>query len=340
MRQYRILLIGPIFNTPSGPSGQGGKLFSKFVEDDYFVIKASHFRNKLARFLHTIIIVMKFWRYDIILLQSFGLLAFVMEDVVSRLSVFFNKPIIFTLRGGAFFEFYKKHPKWVRKVLNRATYITSPSYFLSNKFSYEGFKVIYIPNFLDFENFKFKREVENNLTILWVRAFHDIYHPELAIETIKLLKQIYPKIKLTMIGPDQGLLDKCVILIKKYNLEDNIQILGYISNNQLQEFYHKNRTFITTTRYESFGVAIIEAGACGLPCVSTNVGEIPLIWQDNENILLANRDAKDFALKIQKVIEDDFIYEKLSNNAHKNAIKYTWENVKPLWDELIQSINK
>ena len=79
-----ILVIGPIFDMPSGLSGQGGKLNSKLNINLPGVLKVSRFRNKVIRIIDTLCaVIFKKNKYDIILLQSFGLLTFIMEDAVS-----------------------------------------------------------------------------------------------------------------------------------------------------------------------------------------------------------------------------------------------------------------
>ena len=104
----KILISGPIFDTPSGPSGQGGALYANLKKNGVNVKKASHYRNKILRMLHTVASTLSnAFSAKIILLQSFGLLAFVMEDAVSLLARLLRIPVVFTLRGGAFYEFYR-----------------------------------------------------------------------------------------------------------------------------------------------------------------------------------------------------------------------------------------
>jgi glycosyltransferase involved in cell wall biosynthesis len=333
MNKSKILILGPIFNTPAGPSGQGGALYKRLKSSGEAVNKVSHYRNKVLRMIHSVTVALQFWKYDIIHLQSFGLLAFVMEDVVSKISSITGKPIIFTLRGGAFFEFYERHPKWVRRVLSRATVITSPSQFLKEKFEHLGFQIEYIPNAIDLSRFQANRNPKK-YALLWVRSFHDIYHPELAIQTVAVLKERYPRVHLTMIGPDQGKLEECKRMIRDLNLENQISILGYISNDQLSQYYNSHEVYLNTTRYESFGVALVEAASCGIPTVSTSVGEIPLIWKNGENVILSERNEQSFANSVVELFEDEGLYHRISTGAIANAKKYDWDNVLPQWTAL------
>jgi SAM-dependent methyltransferase len=86
-----------------------------------------------------------------------------------------------------------------------------------------------------------------------------------------LLKKNFPQISLTMIGPDKGILNEILLMIKELGLESNIKIIGPISNQELFKYYQSHSVYLNTTSYESFGVALVEAAACGIPIVSTNV---------------------------------------------------------------------
>jgi glycosyltransferase involved in cell wall biosynthesis len=340
-KRHKILIVGPIFKSADGYTGMPGMLIRSLIKEGNIVQSVSKHKNKIIRMFDILITVFYVRnKTDIILLQSFGQLAFIMEDCVSRLAQILKIPICFTLHGGAFYDFYKKHPKWVYRVLNRANEINTPSMFLNEKLESEGFAIKYIPNFINLDNFPLKRDVKHEKSLLWVRAFHDIYNPELAIEIVKVLKPMIPNIILTMIGPDQGKLEFCQSLISKYGLNDNIKIIGQIDNKDLFKYYQQNKIFLTTTRYESFGVSLIEAGACGIPCVSVGVGEIPYIWKDRENIIISGRDSNDFALKINELLNNTDLYNKISIQAHQNSEKFTWENVRVKWLETINKLNK
>jgi glycosyltransferase involved in cell wall biosynthesis len=337
----RLLIIGPIFKTKDGWSGQGGQLFTALNLENYIVLKVSSYRNRLIRGIDIIgKVIFSINKYDIILLQSFGLFAFIIEDWICLLSKWLKKPILFTLRGGAFYEFYQDHSKWASRVLKRANLVNTPSNYLQEKIKVENVKIEYLPNFINLRNFPYSDKPRNYHSLLWVRAFHEIYNPELAIEAVNIVKQQYPEVKLTMIGPDQGSKADCIRLIEKLGLAGNIELLGYVPNNELYKYYQSFHVFLTTTRYESFGVALVEAGACGIPCVSVAVGEIPYVWTDRENILFAERNPVDFAEKITELFDNSELANYISINACKNAQKYTWENVRHLWLDTIERLSR
>jgi len=333
----RILVCGPIFDTPSGPSGQGGKLYTKLKAEGYTIYKRSKYRNKLLRVIDTLFFVIFHARkYDIILIQMFSNMAFIIDFLVINIAQLLNKKTIPIIRGGAFVEFYNRFPNWVGGVLKKSSLVSSPSLFIGEFLKTKNIAVLNIPNFIETHKFPYTWVPSDSPNLLWVRAFTDIYKPEFAIKTIQKLKTDFPNIKLTMVGPDMGKLAYCKELINELGLNQSIHITGSISNNELSKIYASHTIYINTTSYESFGVALIEAACTGIPVVTTDVGEIPFMWQNGEDMLIVKDNNLDaFTNAIKLLLTDKNLQIKLSKNANTKAEKYGWDNVKPQWDSLL-----
>ena len=98
----------------------------------------------------------------------------------------------------------------------------------------------------------------------------------MAIEVVKILKNDFNNIKLTMIGPDKdGSLDDCKKLVENYNLNENIVFTGYLEKKNWIKIARTANVFINTTNIDNHPKSIIEGMLLGLPIVSTNVGGIP-----------------------------------------------------------------
>lgn len=316
----------------------GGILYTKLQQEGYTVYRRSAYRNKIIRLFDTLyFVIFKSKKYDLIMFQTFSNMAFLNDFFATIFSGLFRKPSISTIHGGAFTEFYAKYPKFISYVLKKSTILTSPSHFLTNYLNSKGHKVKYLPNFIEIQKFPYKWQPTGAHKLLWVRAFTEIYKPEMAIRLVANLKAQYPQIKLTMVGPDMGKLEDCKILIQKLGVSDNIELTGKIPNNELNHYYSTHSVYINTTSYESFGVALVEAACSGIPIVSTGVGEIPYMWTNKEDMLLAeDKDEEGFYQNVHLLLQDADLQIKLSKNARIKAEKYSWENVKSQWDELIE----
>ena len=116
------------------------------------------------------------------------------------------------------------------------------------------------------------------------------------IEAIKILKSKYPDIKLLIIGEGEEK-NKLETQTRELNLEKNKYFLGRKEN--VSNCLNASDIFILASLWEGFGLAIVEAMACGLPVITTNVGGIPEIIQDKISGLLV--DPKDSEILAQKI---------------------------------------
>ena len=98
--------------------------------------------------------------------------------------------------------------------------------------------------------------------------------------------------------------------------------------------------YINTTRLESFGVAVFEAAAIGVPIVSTSVGEMPYLWKNNVDILLVpDGDSRAMANAVKRLFTEPDLAEQLSHNARCKAEKYDWSVVIPKWEQCFMECN-
>lgn len=154
------------------------------------------------------------------------------------------------------------------------------------------------------------------------------------LDIVKILKEKLPKIKVGIAGkgPEKGKLQK---KIKELSLENNVDLLGYIKN--VARFYNSGKIFVSCSSTEGLPRAVIEAMACGVPCVISNIGDIEDLVKNEENGFLvddySNKD--EFVNKIMLLLSDRNLYNHFSiksiiyakeNYSYQAAI-YVWENI-------------
>ncbi len=241
-----------------------------------------------------------------------------------------------SLHGGMLPEFSQGKPTLVLGTLRRAHLIQTPSHYLKSFFEANyGMEIKYVPNPIDLERFEFRTTWQINRMapkLLWVRAFNDIYRPELAVKVLSKLRQKYAGATLTMIGPDKGTLDSTLDIALSLGITDAIYILGPVKNEELSSYYKSHDVLINTTRYESFGISLVEAALCGIAIVSTSVGEIPSLWKHGEEIALVEKPEEELFLKeILSLIENPKETKIRIQNARKRAEAFSWDNIAPTW---------
>lgn len=136
----------------------------------------------------------------------------------------------------------------------------------------------------------------------------------------KIVKEIYES-RLSDLGKYE------LIMIGKYPQKGkfgNIIYPGFVSINELSTLYSMARLFVYPSKYEGFGLPILEAMQSGAPVVSSNTTSIPEVAGDAA-ILVDPENSNDIAEAIQTVLENDSIYNELKCKGLSQAKKFSWE---------------
>lgn len=125
--------------------------------------------------------------------------------------------------------------------------------------------------------------------------------------------------------------------IKKLNLH-NVKLCGYANN--VSKVLKRASIFAFTSKYEGYGLALIEAQAKGLPCISFNCKEGPAeIIKDGKNGYLIPIGQEDvFAKKLGKLMQNKGLREKFSSNSKNDLYKYNIKETTKKWINLLESI--
>lgn len=251
-------------------------------------------------------------------------------------------PYVAILRGGALLDRGFSEQYVLRSLLDGAGRIVTPSTYLQTGFTDLGYQVTRIPNAVDLDALPFQERQNpgSPVRLLWVRAFAPVYRPILAVQVVEQLVQRGIDASLTMIGPDHGLLRSTMREGMRNGMADRISIVGAVPNRELNHYFQNHDLLLNTTLFESFGNAVVEAAATGLPVISSAVGELAYAWKDNEDIFLVHgSDPRDFADRIADVVSScDGRYRAVSQNARRRVEHYSLKTVTDEWVKLVDSL--
>jgi len=338
----KIFFAGNFLSKTYSTRSVGEELTDQLVAKGYSVIAVSRYPDRLLRFVDFIISALKYsHQFDIAVIEVYSNLAFIWAEILVKLLRVQRKKIIQVLHGGGLVEFFEKNPRRVKTLFQSADRIVTPSNFLKEKFKIIQKDIEYIPNGIDIGVYQIikKGSLKPNLT--WLRAFHFIYNPGMAIQTVGLLQKHFPDVHLQMIGPDKkdGSKKEVLKLMDELTLNSNIELVGSVEKKNISEWLNKADIFINTTNYESFGVSVVEAAACGLPIVTTNVGELAYLWQHEEDALLVPpNDPEAMAAAVRRLLTEPGLAEHLSVNARKKAEQFDWGVILPQWEKLFEEV--
>lgn len=305
--------------------------------EGYKVISASPLKNKFLRLAHMKLAFFRNYREaSHILIDVYSTQNFWYAVLMGMLSNFFSKKYIPILHGGDLKKRFQNSPKATQRLLKHAYYIISPSLYLKTEVEQMGFShVKYIPNPLQLEKYKFKVRDNFKPRLLWVRAFDEIYNPLLAIKTFRLVLKIYPDAELCMVGPDKdGSLTAAKKYAKKHSLP--VKFTGKLKKKEWLKLSQAYDIFINSSDIDNTPVSVIEAMALGLPVVSTNVGGIPfLIEDDRTGLLVAPNDAEAMAGKIISLLVDPAKARFLAENGREKTKEFDWDIIRGEWNKVL-----
>lgn len=248
-----------------------------------------------------------------------------------------NRPFIAILRGGDLPSRLKSWPRLCNFVFGNSATNVSPSLYLKEHFTKAGFDVTYIPNFVELEQYPFLKRNTIKPRLMWVRAFHHVYNPTLAVDILKLLSAKFPDVALCMVGTDKdGSMGLVRSKAKEEGVSNQLEITGYLSKEDWKRKSESFDIFINTTNFDNMPVSVIEAMALGLPVVSTNAGGLPyLIHHEEDGIIVNMGDANAFAEAIERLVRQPDLAGKLSDKARAKVEGFDWQVVKHQWKQVI-----
>lgn len=252
-------------------------------------------------------------------------------------------PVIINYRGGEARDYLSKSIKWVRPSLNKATALVVSSGYLQKVFSDFGINAQVIPNIIDLNRFSGKKTAHSEALskqahLIVTRNLEPIYGIQTAIEAVALLQKTAPDIKLSIAGsgPQKETLEA---LIVQQGLESNVHLTGKLNPDEMAELYRSADIMLNPTTVDNMPNSVIEALASGVAVVTTNVGGIPYIVEDNKTALFTPvNDPAEMAKQVQHLLNDSNLYQSLINNGLIEAQKYTWAKVGNSWLNLYRSL--
>lgn len=120
--------------------------------------------------------------------------------------------------------------------------------------------------------------------------------------------------------------ESLVSLVKELDLLENVIFLAPSSREKLTLVYRASTLVAVPSYSESFGLVAIEAQACGVPVIATNVGGLKTTVADNKSGLLVNgHDPRTWAQVLAQLSLDDAELKKLQIGARQHALNFSWD---------------
>jgi glycosyltransferase involved in cell wall biosynthesis len=148
---------------------------------------------------------------------------------------------------------------------------------------------------------------------------------------------IHPEWTLDIYGESEGNL-KYQKMAEDLNIESKVNFHEPVKN--IIEKYQKASLCLMASRFEGFGMALLEAMTCGLPCIAFDCpcGPRTLIFHNENGLLIENDNSNEFSESVIQLINDEEKMKRLAKNAVLSVQKYNIEDIMAQWNKLFLEI--
>ncbi len=335
--QIRLCFAGNMLGrNPGYVTSQGQIVADLFAASGYKVISVSSEISRIRRLTDIVqTMVRNAKKIDVLVLEVYSGLSMVMADTATLVCKSLGIPLIAVLHGGNLPAFTKRRRRWTTRVLKRADILVAPSSFLAKEMETFGFRVRVIPNVVEIETYPYKMRRQVAPKMIWMRSFHSIYNPQMALKVFSSIHKQKPEATLVMAGGDKGLESEIKEMAHKLNLQNAVRFPGFLDTRAKIKEFSEADIYLNTNRIDNMPVAVVEACAMGLPVVATNVGGLPHIISHGENgLLVPDEDVSEMVKAVNKLLDSPDLAEKFSRNGRRFAEQSAWGAVRPEWEKM------
>ncbi|OGM10472.1 hypothetical protein A2Z67_03975 [Candidatus Woesebacteria bacterium RBG_13_36_22] len=177
--------------------------------------------------------------------------------------------------------------------------------------------------------------------ILFLSTLKPSKNIEGLIEAFAKIKDSIPQIKLVIAGKKGWMFDSIFKKIKELGLEKDIVFTDFIEEKDKPALIKGSKVFVAPSFWEGFGLNVLEAMACGIPVVVSDIASLPEIV-GKAGILVNPYAVKSIADGIAKVLKmPKESYNMMVEESLEQAKKFSWEETAKKTFEVIENcINK
>lgn len=279
--------------------------------------------------------IKEYWKPDII--HSHGVLAGV---AANELYEKYKIPFVHTEHLGE--TEMKQLPKSYRiryeTIAKNATAITTVS--RENRDYMEQWlkiDVLHVPNFVDVEHFQAKNKVIDQPVFISIGEPAHTKGLDILMKSFIRVKEEIPEAMLILVDKIR---DRKVVvdpIVKKNKLKQSIIMTGIVDRQEIKRLLQSASVYVSASRHESFGMAMVEALASGTPVVATKTAGSKDILEKSVGLLVEQKDEEGLA----KAMVDAYVHRKKYRPEKLHgyiAKKYAEAVILPSWQKIYQSV--
>lgn len=130
--------------------------------------------------------------------------------------------------------------------------------------------------------------------------------------------------QLVLVGQPMWRAGELVALASRLGIQDRISFAGFVSDDDLVQLYNQAALFVYPSKYEGFGLPVLEAMACGVPVVTSRCSSLPEV-AGNAAILIDPNSEDDLLLGILSGLNNQSLRSQLIRDGFQRTTLFSWE---------------
>ena len=323
----KVLLIANYKPGTGGISGQVEKLHA-YLDKEGVVNEVFSTKGSLAYRIQVPFKLLKVAKdYDVLHVHTCSHWGFITTVLGVWAGRRLKKKVVVTYHGGGAEQFFSRHPRLVKKYLCQTDANIVLSGFLGNVF--DKFQIPYtvIPNIVELEEGRFCPRATIEPKFISIRTLSPLYNIECIIKAFKVVKKACPSARLTIVG-DGPSRDSLEQFVRSESIQD-VTFVGRVDNARIYEYLNQSDIMLSAPRIDNMPVSVLEGFNAGVLVISSNVGGVSYMIEDEVNgLLFESNNSMALAEKMMWALSHQDESHNMIDNAKEVVKLYSWECVR------------
>ncbi len=172
--------------------------------------------------------------------------------------------------------------------------------------------------------------------ILFVATIQPRKNIKKLIEAFSVIADKNKDVNLAIVGKKGWMYEEILTADKEFGVEKRVSFFHDVSNEDLPFFYKYAECFVLPSLYEGFGLPVLEAMRYGCPVITSDISSLPEAGGDAALYVDPNN-VSDISEKIDKVLNDKSLRERMIKKGHEQVKKFSWEKAAK---EVLETFNE
>ncbi len=326
----KVLTIGCEFTPPKGGVAQVLHTYHEEVYENFHFIANScegTFIQKILillwAYVQTFFILLVCREIRIVHIHTASYNSFKRSTYFVSLAKFLRRKVIIHIHGGGFRDYFKTNSNWILKQLHRADCVLALTdnwrKFFTGELCLQ--RVVTVPNIIPFPQLCEPQSKDGRIHLLFLGFIIEQKGIFDLIEVINEHKQEWRGKLMLHVGGSHEV-NRLQQYISTNELEDLIHYEGWVTGEKKIELFNLIDAYILPSYVEGMPISILEALSYGKPVITTPVGGIPEVINEENGFLFSPGDKKEMATLIERIIHSPSILNNKSNKAKMSVDKH------------------